>query len=96
MIVCSFLQDFSEEKGRSLQLICNEHTAFLLGGAELFRYLLRNPITQPLNLLPRHVGNCQDPKLKQTVVSSPHLAITLTHYIDAHRKKVQTQNLHKE
>ena len=36
MIVCSFLQDLSTEgKGRSLQLIYNAHTAFLLRGAEM-------------------------------------------------------------
>ena len=27
-IVCSFQQDFSKGKGRSLYLICNAHTAF--------------------------------------------------------------------
>ena len=35
LIVCLFLQDFSKEKGSSLQLICNAHTAFLLCEADL-------------------------------------------------------------
>ena len=34
LIVCSFLQDFSKGKGSSLRLICNAHTAFLLGGGQ--------------------------------------------------------------
>ena len=34
LFICSFLQDISKEKGSSLQLLCNTHTAFLLcGGA---------------------------------------------------------------
>ena len=33
LIVCSFLQDISKEKGSSLQLVCNAHTALLLCGA---------------------------------------------------------------
>ena len=28
LIICSFWQDFSEEKGSSLQVICNAHTLF--------------------------------------------------------------------
>ena len=43
LIVCSFLQDFSKDKGSSLQhvqCICNAHTAFLLCGAKLFRGVL--------------------------------------------------------
>ena len=35
LIVYSFLQDFSKEKGSNLQLSCNAHTAFLLCGADL-------------------------------------------------------------
>ena len=34
LIVSSFLQDFSERKGSSLQLICYAHTVFLYCGAE--------------------------------------------------------------
>ena len=35
LIVCSFLQDFSKEKGGSLQLIYNAHTVFLLCEVEM-------------------------------------------------------------
>ena len=34
VIIRSFLQDFSKGKESTLQLICNAHTAFLLGRVE--------------------------------------------------------------
>ena len=33
LIVCSFLRDFANDKGSSLQLICNADNAFLICGA---------------------------------------------------------------
>ena len=35
LIIYTFLQDFSKGKGSTLQLIYNEHTAFLLCGAAI-------------------------------------------------------------
>ena len=44
LIVRSFLQDFCKGKGSGLEIICNAHIAFLLGGAAA---AFKLPVNQP-------------------------------------------------